>query len=278
MSVSEAARPVPNGPAPTPRGGPGGKTLRTDRWWLQPLVTVIALLGFIAYSTWAAFQKTNYWVGAPTFAGPAARHYLSPLASPCLASSCPDEVRWASINLLNWITPSLYILIFPLAFRMTCYYYRKTYYRAFWQSPPGCAVAEPHKKYTGETRFPLILQNLHRYALYAALVVNVILFYDAVLAFQFDDGIGVGVGTIVLLVNAILLALYSFSCHSCRHIMGGKLNHFSKHPVRYKGWQLVSKLNGRHAMYAWISLFGVWFTDIYVRLVASGTITDLRLF
>ena len=103
-------------------------------------------------------------------------------------------------------------------------------------------------------------------------------FYDAALAFQFDDGIGVGVGTIVLLVNAILLALYSFSCHSCRHIMGGKLNHFSKHPVRYKGWQLVSKLNGRHAMYAWISLFGVWFTDIYVRLVASGTITDLRLF
>ena len=286
MSVSETTRPVPGdggrpvpgSPAPTRRGGPGGKTQRTDRWWLQPLITVIVLLGFIVYATWAAFQKANYWAGDPVLIGDAARHYLSPLASPCLAASCPDEVRWLSLNLMDWISPSLYILVFPLAFRMTCYYYRKTYYRSFWQSPPGCAVAEPHKKYTGETRFPLILQNLHRYALYAALVVNVILFYDAALAFKFHDGFGMGLGTVILLLNAIFLALYSLSCHSCRHIMGGKLNHFSKHPLRYKAWGIVSKLNGNHAKYAWVSLFGVWLTDIYVRLVASGTIIDPRFF
>ncbi len=60
------------------------------------------------------------------------------------------------------------MLPFLLGFRLTCYYYRKAYYRAFWQSPPACAVAEPHGKYTGETRFPLIMQNVHRYFFYAA--------------------------------------------------------------------------------------------------------------
>ena len=69
------------------------------------------------------------------------------------------------------LSPALLILIFPLGFRLTCYYYRKAYYRGFWASPPACAVAEPHAKYTGETRFPLILQNIHRYFFYFAVLV-----------------------------------------------------------------------------------------------------------
>jgi hypothetical protein len=271
MSVSEAApevsgRPVPGGPAPTRRGGPGGKTHRKDNWWLQPTITVVVFVGFIIYSTWAAFINKNYYTDP----------YLSPFYSPCLAKSCDPTIRWASLNLMHWISPAIYILVFPLGFRMTCYYYRKAYYRAFWQSPPACAVAEPHKKYTGETRLPLILQNLHRYFFYAAVVVNVILFYDAILAFDFGGRFGVGVGSVVLTVNAILLALYSASCHSCRHLIGGRLNHFSKHPVRYKFWGIVSKLNGHHAKFAWVSLFGVALTDLYVRLVASGVLTDYR--
>jgi len=42
---------------------------------------------------------------------------------------------------LNWfrLSPALLILIFPLGFRFTCYYYRRSYYRAFWWSPPACA-------------------------------------------------------------------------------------------------------------------------------------------
>ena len=66
---------------------------------------------------------------------------------------------------------------------MTCYYYRRAYYRAFWLSPPACAVSEPHKSYSGESRFPLILQNVHRYFFYAGLIFNIILTYDAVIAF-----------------------------------------------------------------------------------------------
>jgi hypothetical protein len=87
-----------------------------------------------------------------------------------------------------------------------------------------------------------------------------------------------GLGTLVLLANAALLWLYSLSCHSCRHIIGGRLNNFSRHPLRYKGWMLVSRLNASHARFAWLSLFSVAIADVYVFLLATGTISDLRFF
>ncbi|MCU1604569.1 MAG: integral rane protein, partial [Modestobacter sp.] len=180
----------------------------------------------------------------------------------------------------GFFTPAIFILIFPLGFRLTCYYYRKAYYRAFWQSPPACAVAEPHQKYSGETKLPLVGNNIHRYFFYAGLVFNTILTYDAIAAFFFEKNggthFGVGLGTFVLLANAAMLWLYSLSCHSCRHIMGGRLNHFSKHPLRYKFWTLVSKLNHSHMKFAWISLVGVALTDAYVWAVSSGLFNDPR--
>ncbi len=247
-----------------------GRTLRQDRWWLQPLIIAIGFTAFIVYSTWAAFADHDY------FADP----YLSPFYSPCLTDTCPSEVAWASWSLPTALTPAILILIFPLSFRATCYYYRKAYYRSFWLSPPACAVAEPHRRYSGESRLPLLAQNLHRYALYAALVINVVLFYDVVLAFRDETGAWghMGLGTLVLLVNAVLLALYSLSCHSCRHIVGGRLNSFSTHPVRYKLWTWVSKLNASHARYAWLSLFSVAIADLYVYLLSTGAIEDLRFF
>jgi hypothetical protein len=39
----------------------------------------------------------------------------------------------------------------------------------------------------------------------------------------------------------------------------------------------VSALNTRHAQFAWTTLASLILTDLYVALVASGTITDLRL-
>jgi hypothetical protein len=170
------------------------------------------------------------------------------------------------------------VLPFPLGFRLTCYYYRKAYYRSFWRSPPACAVPDGHARYTGETRFPLILQNIHRYFFYLALPFPVILTFDALRAFSFPDGFGLGLGTLVLLVNAAFLWLYTLSCHSCRHLCGGGLNAFSKAPVRFWLWRKVSALNGRHMLLAWVSLFTVALADLYVRLVASGVITDPRLF
>ena len=86
------------------------------------------------------------------------------------------------------------------------------------------------------------------------------------------------VGTLVLCANALLLWSYSLSCHSCRHLCGGQLKSFAKHPIRHRLWKLLTPLNANHMKFAWASLIFVALTDLYVRLVASGTITDYRLF
>jgi hypothetical protein len=258
-----------------PRAAIDAKTLRKDRWWQPPAISAAILVAFVVYATVAALINRDYFY----------EPYISPLYSPCLVAGChvsaegyvAGRVNVPHLTVLgSWwaISPAILILIVPLGFRMTCYYYRRTYYRAFWQSPPACAVAEPHKRYTGETRFPLIMQNLHRYFFYLGLILNVILTYDAVLAFKSHTGTWghVGLGTVVLCINAVLLWLYSLSCHSCRHIVGGRLKHFSKHPIRFKMWGVVSKLNSKHMQLAWGSLIWVALTDLYVRLAASGTL------
>lgn len=242
----------------------------------MPLVTVIVLTSFIVYSTWRAFENAYY------FAEP----LISPLYSPCLSTTCPEGAQffWTPIGSLQifgmTISPALFILIIPLGFRLTCYYYRKAYFRSFWLSPPACAVSEPHTKYTGETRFPLILNNAHRWFFYLGLLLNIVLTYDAILAFRNAEGAWghVSIGTLVLVANATFLWLYSISCHSCRHAMGGRLKHFSQHPVRYKAWTIISRLNGTHSKFAWISLFGVALCDLYVREVAVGTISNFYFF
>ena len=156
------------------------KTLREDNWWVQPLLVFLGFTAFVVYSSWRAFAGDNYY-SAP---------YLSPFYSPCLATSCVPEASDLGQPIGDWwrLSPALLILVFPLGFRMTCYYYRKAYYRAFWLSPPACAVPEPHGSYSGEARFPLLVQNLHRYFWYAAVVVALILSYDVVLAFRDEDG------------------------------------------------------------------------------------------
>jgi hypothetical protein len=246
------------------------RSLRRDRWWLQPLITVTVLVAFIAYSTFRAFESANYYA-AP---------YISPFYSPCITTRCEGSHFPQLFAGPEFISPAIYILLIPLGFRLTCYYYRKAYYRSFWLSPPACAVAEPHKTYTGETRFPLIFQNAHRYFFYLGLLYNIILTYDAVLAFRNpdDEWFHMGLGTLVLIANATLLWLYSLSCHSCRHIVGGRLKHFSAHPVRYRAWTFVSRLNARHMQLAWVSLVGVALTDLYVRLLATGAISDPTFF
>jgi hypothetical protein len=273
--ATDTVAPGPEAPAPPApaRAKIEQRTLRTDRWWLSPAITMLVLLGFIFYATFRAFANTAYYADG----------LISPFYSPCLATNCvPDSSLGGFTPVGDWwkLSPALIILIVPLGFRMTCYYYRKAYYRAFWQSPPACAVAEPHGKYTGETRFPLILNNAHRYFFYLGLLFNVILTWDAILAFRNGEGEWghMSVGTLVLLANATLLWLYSLSCHSCRHAIGGRLRHFSKHPLRYKGWTLVSKLNHKHMLFAWVSLFGVALADAYVALVANGTFSNPTFF
>ena len=254
------------------RAAVGARTLRTDRWWLPPAATTVGILIFRVYATVRVFLQENYWVGE--------HHYLTPYYSPCVSDGCiPAASHFGQYLPDHPLIPyAALTLPFLLLFRLTCYYYRKAYYRSFWLAPAACAVPEPHATYNGETRFPLVMQNVHRYFFYVAVIISVINTYDAIVAFRHPtDGFVVGVGNFVLLANVVLLWCYTLSCHSCRHVMGGRLTHFSKHPVRYRLWTWVSALNTRHATFAWITLGTLILTDLYVALVASGTITDLRL-
>ena len=261
-------------PGVRPRASIEGKTLRKDRWWLPPLGMAAILGFFVVYATVRIFMNRYYWVDA--------YHYLTPVYSPCLSDSCvPGSAHLGTPLPKMPVFIPLAIIVFPVlaGFRLTCYYYRKAYYRAFWFAPQACAVREPHQKYTGETRFPLIIQNLHRYFFYLASILLLINTYDAVLAFHGKDGgFGVGLGTLIIWVNLVMLWGYSLSCHACRHVTGGRLNSFSKHPLRYKLWTFVSKLNTRHGMYAMASLFTVILTDAYIMSVSAGWISDLRFF
>ena len=247
------------------------KTLRTDKWWVPNLLTVIGLTAWIGYATFRVFQQDFYWVDD--------YHYLTPFYSPCISDGCvPEAAHFGTFLPDVWFIPfAAFSLPFLGLFRFTCYYYRKAYYRSFWQSPGGCAIAEPHAKYKGESRFPLLGQNSHRYFFYAAFILSAINTYDAILAFRGADGaFGLGLGNVILVTNVVFLWAYTLSCHSCRHIMGGRLTNFSKHPLRYKGWTFVSRLNGKHMQLAWITLFTLFVTDAYIALVASGNLTDLR--
>jgi hypothetical protein len=259
-------------------GAPGrariaDRTLRRDRWWLQPALTVAGLTAWLLYGLVRTASQEHYWVPA--------YHYLTPFASPCLSTSCvPGSAHFGTPfgDFPPLVPLAILTLPFLLAFRLTCYYYRKAYYRSFWLSPPACAVAEPHARYSGETRFPLTLQNAHRYFFYVAVLISVINTYDAVVAFHGrTGGFGLGLGNFVLLGNVVLLWAYTLSCHSCRHITAGRINHFSRHPVRYRLWQWVSRLNRHHMELAWITLASLVVADLYVALVSAGVLTDLRL-
>jgi hypothetical protein len=122
----------------------------------------------------------------------------------------------------------------------------------------------------------MLFQNLHRYALYFAIPYIPILYYDAFLACQFNGEWGFGLGTLIMFVNPTLLGGYTFGCHSFRHLIGGRHDCMScgETTLRYGAWKKVSWLNSRHMLFAWVSLFWVGFTDVYIRLVSMGVVSD----
>jgi hypothetical protein len=254
-----------------------GETERRDVWWSTPLVVLIGLSLFVGYATWAAFQNAHYTHGP----------YLSPFYAPELFGDSPHA--WFGPKpgwIPAWVpfSPALLILPFPGLFRFTCYYYRGAYYKAFWGDPPACSVGEPRNAYRGEQSFPLIMQNAHRYFMWIAVGFLFLLTYDVWLALWFtnpttgETQLGVGLGTILLALNVVLLSCYTLGCHVMRHIVGGARDEVSKHPVCDRAYACSTALNYKHQMFAWGSLFSVAFADIYIRLCSVGIWTDPRLF
>jgi hypothetical protein len=251
-----------------------GETLRRDTWWTAPVFVFLVLSAFVVYATWAAHQNAHYTFGP----------YLSPFYSPELFGASPHAWFGPKPDVWpSWLpfSPALLILPFPGLFRFTCYYYRGAYYKSFWADPPSCAVGEPRKSYWGESRLPLILQNFHRYFLVAALLILATLAYDVWLALWWDDGaggttFGIGVGTLVLALNVVLLSFYTFGCHSLRHAIGGRKDEVSKSSLK-TCYDCVSGLNRWHHRWAWASLLSVAGADLYVRLCSMGMLTDWRI-
>jgi hypothetical protein len=219
-----------------------------------------------------AFAIYGFYI---TFFTPVAEYggyLLSPMYSPPVPSP------------YDWISPAVFILWIPLGFRLTCYYYRKAYYRAFLWDPPNCSSMaqqrEPRnpENYSGERNL-WVFNNIHRYFLYASIVVMLFLYYETILAF-FPSGFGITIGSLLFLINVLALSFYTFGCHSLRHLAGGRVDCYScvrGGNLRRKSFQWISVLNGRHMLWAWVSLFTVWGADVYVRLVMAGVLTDLRL-
>jgi len=252
-----------------------GRTQRRDRWWIEPALIFLGLSGFIVYATWAALQGDHYHFGP----------YLSPFYSPEIFGDSPHS--WFGPQPAWWpallpFSPAFLILWAPGGFRLTCYYYRGSYYKAFWADPPSCTVGEPRARYLGESAFPLILQNIHRYFLYIAVIFLFLLASDVWKALWFTDAagqvsFGAGVGTLVLAVNVVLLGGYALGCHSMRHLIGGGKDEIKRALFGRTGYNCVSCLNRRHMNWAWASLFWVAFSDVYVRLCSMGVISDWRI-
>ena len=243
-------------------GAPLGATERTDAWWLKPFSQALGLALLLGYANWAAFLGQAHYHYVEN-----GRDYLSPFYSPYI------HPGW----LPAWLSPALLILIFPLGFRATCYYYRKAYYRVFFADPVECAVGEARKGYCGELKFPFVLQNMHRFFLYAAIVILFILWWDVAKAFVIGGRLAIGGGSLAILASTGLLTGYTLSCHSLRHLIGGRLDCFSCAAAggpRYRAWGIVSKLNEHHMAWAWWSLLAVCSADLYVRLCSMGVIHD----
>jgi hypothetical protein len=251
-----------------------GETQRRDSWAVYPIIQAIVFTFCAGYLTFSGVL----W--GPLF-GPQvveADNYLSPLFSPLILFP----------NMPTWLSPGLLILWIPIGFRATCYYYRKAYYRFYFADPPGCAVGEPtvHRRFKLENAFPFILQNLHRYLLYLAFIPLFFLWLDVFAGFLNPaEGTGawqprLGLGGVILLVNTVLLTGYSLSCHSLRHLVGGRIDCFSctsARRVRYTLWQRLTDLNRNHMWWAWTSLITVTLADIYVRALQAGLFNDPQI-
>src|ERR1700753_3190221 len=94
------------------RAAIAARTLRTDRWWIPPLVTFVGLAAWVIYATVRVFMHKWYYVGQ--------YHYLTPFYSPCLTDRCVAGSSEFGTPLPKfWLIPEgpvhlAFLLLFPL--------------------------------------------------------------------------------------------------------------------------------------------------------------------
>jgi len=250
-----------------------GRTDRIDNWWAQPFWMGLALTAALIYTAWRLiiFPDSIYYELEGS-------KVVSPIFS-------PNILEWSLFGLNEWDHPSwvnaaILVLWIPFGFRGTCYYMRRVYYRTFFQSPTGCWVDEPdiNKKigYGGEKRL-FIFNNLHRYFLYAAMVIIVIKWWDVTHTLHFDTGWGFSFGTFIMATEAFLLTMYVTSCHALRHLAGGSLDRWVSGISAFRGrlFKRISVFNRSHGFWFWTSLGFVFLGDLWTIAVAEGHISDM---
>jgi len=180
-------------------------------------------------------------------------------------------------------SPSVLIVPIPGLFRLTCYAYRKDYHRHLFHHPLACENAErgdsAARKYTGEKNAIFQFENLHRYMLYAGILLLPFFYYDFYASLTYSNSLRIG--SLILLTNALTLTAWTLSCHAFRHLIGGNIDCYSCTAgggVRNSLWRRQSWWNSHHEALAWISLLTIFFTDLYLRGLIAGLPIDLTLF
>ncbi len=257
-----------------------GRTNRIDNWWSQPVAMGTGLTAALIYTFWRLFfydADISYKLHGSTV--------MSPIFSPNVLEW--DLFGLSAWNHPEWVNAAILVLWIPFGFRGTCYYMRRVYYRTFFASPTACWVDEPDINkaigYQGERRM-FLFNNLHRYFLYAAIIIILIKWWDVTHTMHFHsaahEGFGVSIGTFVMGFEAFLLTMYVTSCHALRHLAGGMLDRWTSSISRVRGvlFGKISIANRSHGFWFWTSLTFVFLGDIWVLLVAEGRVNDTVFF
>jgi hypothetical protein len=180
-------------------------------------------------------------------------------------------------------TPTVLILPLVVLFRLTCYAYRKDYHRHLFYHPNSCPsdlrIDNSDRKYSGETGF-FRIENIHRYFMYTAWAILPFFYYDIYLSITYSGSITLSLGTIILTVNAVAVTVYTFSCHSVRHLIGGYrdcVNCPANLGRKNSLYRFQSRLNAHHEAIAWSSLIMFVFVDLFIRGMIAGIIPNILL-
>ena len=180
-------------------------------------------------------------------------------------------------------SPTILIIPIPTLFRLSCYAYRKDYYRHLFRHPLGCSNQErgerAERAYTGERNAVFQLWNLHRFFLYAGLVILPFFYYDVFHSLTYTGSFALRLGSLILLANTLIVTTWTLSCHALRHLIGGNLDCYScvyGGKARKSLFDLQSWWNSHHEAIAWVSLLTFFFTDLYLRALQAGVPLDIR--